>query len=60
MEAALARDFRYAVERDAQLMLENPAVQPNYKREVRKFDVHDIQVSNDALVLQVDFELTVK
>jgi len=60
MEAALARDFRYAVERDAQLMLENPAVQPNYKREVRKFEVHDILVSNDALVLQVDFELTVK
>jgi len=27
---------------------------------VRKFDVREISVSSDALVLQVDFELTVK
>jgi hypothetical protein len=60
MEAVLTRDFKYALEHDAQAMLENPSVQPNYKREVRKFDVHDIRVTNDALVLQVDFELTVK
>ena len=31
-----------------------------YKREARKFTVPDIRVTNDALVLQVDFELTVK
>jgi hypothetical protein len=60
MEASLARDFRYALERDARTMLENPEVQPNYKREVRKFDVREIRVATDALVLQVDFELTVK
>jgi hypothetical protein len=60
MEAALAREFKYALERETQVMLENPSVQPNYKREVRKFDVREIRVTNDALVLQVDFELTVK
>ncbi len=60
MEGALARDFRYALERDAQLMLESPGMQPNYKREVRKFDVREIRVTNDALVLDVEFELTVK
>jgi hypothetical protein len=60
MEASLARDFRYALQRDAQAMLENPAVQPNYKREVRRFSVGDIRVTADALVLPVDFELTVK
>jgi hypothetical protein len=60
MEASLARDFRYALEKETQGLLENPAAQPNYKREVRKFDVHDIRVTADALVLQVDFELTVK
>ena len=38
----------------------SPAAQPGYKREVRKFTVPDIRVTNDALVLQVDFELTVK
>jgi hypothetical protein len=60
MEASLARDFRYALEKDARAMLENPAAQPNYKREVRKFDVTAISVAGDALVLQVEFELTVK
>jgi hypothetical protein len=60
MEASLARDFKYGLERESQLMLENPAVQPNYKREVRRFNVTDIRVSTDALVLQIDFELTVK
>jgi hypothetical protein len=60
MEASLARDFKYGLERETQLMLENPAVQPNYKREVRRFNVADIRVTADALVLQVDFELTVK
>ncbi|HJZ96761.1 MAG TPA: hypothetical protein VKE70_09635 [Candidatus Solibacter sp.] len=60
MEASLARDFKYPLERETQVLLENPAAQPNYKREVRKFDVREIRVSSDALVLQVDFELTVK
>ena len=60
MEASLAHDFRYALEHDAQAMLENPAVQPNYQREVGRFTVSDIRVTTDALVLQVDFELTVK
>ena len=60
MEASLTRDFRYALEKEAQTMLENPITQPNYKREVRKFNVNEIRVTNDALVLHVDFELTVK
>ena len=37
----------------------NPAVQPAYHRAVRKFDVREIRVEPGALVLQVDFELTV-
>ena len=41
-------------------MLEGAGAQPGYQREVHKFTVPDIRVSNDALVLQVDFELTVK
>jgi hypothetical protein len=60
MEASLARDFRYPLEKETQTMLENPASVPNYKREVRKFNVANISVSTDALILQVDFELTVK
>jgi hypothetical protein len=60
MQASLVKDFKYALEPEAQKMLEAPAAQPGYKREVRKFTVPDIRVTNDALVLQVDFELTVK
>ena len=60
MEASLARDFKYALERDAQILLENNTAQPNYKREVRHFQVPEIRVTDDALVLQVDFALTIK
>jgi hypothetical protein len=60
MQASLAKDFKYALEAEARKMLEEGAAQPGYKREVRKFTAPDIRVTNDALVLQVDFELTVK
>ena len=60
MEATLAHDFRYALEHDAQALLESPGPTPQYKREVRKFNVPEIRVTNDALVLSVDFEMTIK
>ena len=60
MQASLSRDFKYALEAEAQKILESAGAQPGYKREVRKFTAPDIRVTNDALVLQLDFELTVK
>ena len=60
MQASLARDFQYVLEAEARKMLEEGGALPGYKREARKFAVPDIRVTNDALVLQVDFELTVK
>ena len=60
MQASLVKDFKYPLEEQTQRLLEDPAAQPGYKREVRKLTVPDIRVTNDALVLQVDFELTVK
>jgi hypothetical protein len=60
MQASLARDFKYPLEEQAKRMLEDPAAQPGYKREVRKLTVPEIRVTSDALVLSVDFELTVK
>jgi hypothetical protein len=44
----------------AQKLLEDPAAQPGYKRELRRFQVPAIRVTNDALVIELDFELTVK
>ena len=60
MEASLTHDFKYPLERDAQVLLESPGPTPQYKREVRKFSVAEIRVTNDALVLAIDFEMTVR
>lgn len=60
MEASLSRDFKYPLEREAQQLLESPGATPQYKREVRKFNVPDIRVAADALVLSVDFEMTIR
>jgi hypothetical protein len=59
MQASLVKDFSYPLDAEAQKMLEEGSA-PGYKREVRKFTVPEIRVTDDALVLQVDFELTVK
>ena len=60
MQASLAKEFKYPLEAEARKMVEEGGAQPGYKRDVRKFTVPDIRVTDDALVLQVDFELTVK
>ena len=60
MQASLAKDFQYGLEGEARRLLESAGVQPGYVREARKFNVPDVRVTNDALVLTVDFELTVK
>ena len=60
LASSLARDFRYPIGAAAKSALEEPGAQPNYPRELRNFRVTEIRVTNDALVLVVDFELTVK
>jgi hypothetical protein len=60
MQASLVKDFKYPLEEQAKRILEDPTAQPGYKREVKKVAVPEIRVTADALVLQVDFELTVK
>jgi hypothetical protein len=60
LAASLGRDFKYPLASTAQKILEDPGTQPGYKRELKKFQVPSIQVSEDALIIQLDFELTVK
>jgi hypothetical protein len=60
MQASLARDFRYPLEPDAQRILEDTGNQPAYRRQLRNFKVPAIRVTQEALVLTLDFELTVK
>lgn len=58
--SSLARDFKYPLASVAQKLLEDPGAQPGYKRELRRFQVPSVTVAADALVIEVDFELTVK
>jgi hypothetical protein len=60
LSSSLDRDFRYPVAAAAKSALENPGAQPGYPRELRAFRVTEIRVTNDALILTIDFELTVK
>ena len=60
LQASLARDFQYPLDGVARELLESARGPDGYQREVRRFSVPAIRVSDDALVLQVDFELTVK
>ena len=60
LSSSLSRDFRYPIAAEAQKMLEAPENLPTYPRQVRNFRVPGIQVTPDALVIQVDFEITVK
>jgi hypothetical protein len=60
IQSTLAREFRYPIEADAHRILEDPGSQPGYKRELKSFKVPEIRVTGDALVLGLDFELTVK
>jgi hypothetical protein len=59
MAASLSHDFKYPIAATAQKILEDPVNLPTYKREVRNFRVPAIRVAEDALVIELDFELTV-
>lgn len=60
MEKSLARDFKYDIEKDARRMMEDPTVQPGYQRAVGRFRIPEIHVTQDSLVVVVDFDLTVR
>ena len=60
LSSSLGRDFKYPIALAFKGALENPGSQPGYKRELRGFQVTGIRVADDALVLSLDFELTVK
>lgn len=60
MSSSLGREFRYPLSAQFQRALEDPAINPTYPRQLRNFKVPEIRVSNEALILVLDFELTVK
>jgi len=60
MSSSLAIDFRYPIASEFQKALEDPAIQPAYPRQFRRFQITEIRATADALVLVIDFELTVR
>ena len=60
MSSSLAIDFRYPIASEFQKALEDPAIQPAYPRQFRRFQITEIRATADALILIVDFELTVR
>jgi hypothetical protein len=61
---SFSRDFKIEVRDRARLLLEQPLAQtsskPLYQRELASFDLRDVRVQSDALVLVMDFRLVVK
>jgi hypothetical protein len=61
---SFSRDFKIEVRDRARLLLEQPLPQtsskPLYQRELASFDLRDVRVQSDALVLVMDFRLVVK
>jgi hypothetical protein len=60
LSSSLAHEFRYPIGAAAKSALEDPGAQPGYPRELRGFTVTEIRVTNDELILAVDFQLTIK
>lgn len=60
LASSLGNDFHYPISTEFQRALEDAAVLPLYPRQLRNFRVPEIRVSADALVLVLDFELTVR
>ena len=60
LTGSLLHSFRYPVATAAKSLLEDPGAQKAYPRELGDFHVTEIRVTNDALVLTIDFTLTVK
>ena len=56
----LAKEFKYSLAADAKRLMEQQDPGQPYSRKLVKFDVSGIQVANDALVVAVDFVLSVQ
>lgn len=59
MGSSLSREFRYSLATEAKRALEDPGAQPGYPRQLQRFDVPEIRVTGDSLVLTVDFAISV-
>jgi hypothetical protein len=57
---SLNRDFRYPLASELKRALEDNALLPEYPRDLRRFSVIGIAMSDSAVILTLDFALAVK
>jgi hypothetical protein len=60
LSSSLNRDFRYPLASELKEALENNGILPEYPRDLRRFRVTRIAMSDSAVVLTLDFALAVK
>ena len=60
MASSLASQFKYNVAAEAKRTLEEPKPNNPTRQELRRFDVKDIRVLPDSVVVVLDFQLAVK
>lgn len=58
--SSLPREFHYPLGAEAKRGLEDPGTQPEYPLQLLKFDVKEIRVTDEAIVLNVDFIVFVR
>jgi hypothetical protein len=57
---SFAKDFKIDVRDQARKLLEQPSPNATVQQELAGFDLNAVQVTRDALVLEIDFKLVVK
>lgn len=57
---SFGKDFKLDVRDQAKKLLEQPSGNASYQQELNAFDLNDVRVTADALVLVVEFKLVVK
>jgi hypothetical protein len=60
LAASLNREFRYPLATELKRALDEPATLPEYPRDLRSFSVTKIVMSQNAVVLTLDFALAVR
>jgi hypothetical protein len=60
LKDSFGKDFKIDVRDQAKKLLEQPAASSAYKQELADFDLSAVRVTQDALVLVVEFKLVVK
>ncbi len=57
---SFGKEFKLDVRDQAKKLLEQPSSNASYQQELNAFDLNDVRVTADALVLVVEFKLVVK